>query len=346
MSALTAGATLRDGRYRLDSVVGRGGMALVWRATDLQLERAVAIKVIADVLAGDPTFVARFEREARLAAALNHPNLVKVFDYSVEDERPFLVMEYIAGGTLAEARTQLLDVDSLARELLDAVAHIHAAGTLHRDIKPANVLLDASGSPRLTDFGIARGDETSALTQTGQVLGTLRFIAPEVARGERATVKSDLYSLGVLLNELGGTPSEPLRRLIPRLAAADPANRPESATEAMSELDETERADEAAGPDSTTRPVEPAELPPTEPLEPRKPHSQLGSGVFRRAAVPAALLLVALAAVVIALVSGGGGSSTAGITRTTPVQPAPAGAPVDRQLDQLERIIRAAPGRQ
>src|SRR3954471_5892612 len=116
-------------------------MAIVWRATDLQLERDVAIKVISDVLAEDPRFVARFEREARLAAGLNHPNLVKVFDFSVETERPFLIMEYVAGGTLAEARGQILEVDSLARELLDAIAHIHAAGILHRDIKPANVLL-------------------------------------------------------------------------------------------------------------------------------------------------------------------------------------------------------------
>ncbi|HEX6713013.1 MAG TPA: serine/threonine-protein kinase, partial [Thermoleophilaceae bacterium] len=239
MSALGGGATLCEGRYRLDAVVGRGGMAIVWRATDLQLERDVAIKVISDVLAGDPTFVARFEREARLAAALNHPNLVKVFDFSVEEERPFLVMEYIGGGTLAEARGQALDVDSLARDLLDAVAHIHATGIVHRDIKPANVLLDADRAPRLTDFGIARSDETSGLTQTGQVLGTLRYIAPEVAAGEPATVRSDLFGLGVMLGELTGSRTEALERLLTRLSARNPEDRPASAGEVLGELDPT-----------------------------------------------------------------------------------------------------------
>jgi serine/threonine protein kinase len=190
LSSLAAGSTLCDGRYRLEAVLGRGGMAIVWRATDVQLERTVAIKVISDVLAGDPRFVQRFDHEARLAAGLSHPNLVKLFDYSVEEERPFLVMEYIAGGTLREARGHRLDALALGRELLDALAHIHAAGILHRDVKPANVLLDTDGSPRLTDFGIARSEEQTGLTLTGQVMGTLRYIAPEVAAGEPATVRS------------------------------------------------------------------------------------------------------------------------------------------------------------
>src|SRR4029079_11805407 len=155
VSGLGAGSMLCDGRYRLDEVLGRGGMAIVWRALDLQLERDVAIKVISDVLAGDPRFVARFEREARLAAGLHHANLVKVFDFSVDSERPFLIMEYVPGGTLADARGRELDAESLTRELLEPVVHIHAAVILHRDIKPANVLLAPDGSPRLTDFGIA-----------------------------------------------------------------------------------------------------------------------------------------------------------------------------------------------
>ncbi|HEX4718119.1 MAG TPA: serine/threonine-protein kinase, partial [Thermoleophilaceae bacterium] len=238
MSALAAGSTLCQGRYRLDEVIGRGGMAIVWRASDLQLERDVAIKIISDVLADDPRFVARFEREARLAAGLNHPNLVKIFDFSGEDERPCLVMEYVPGGTLVQARGRALDVAALARDLLDAVAHIHAAGILHRDIKPANVLLGNDGSPRLTDFGIARGEETSSLTQTGQVLGTLRYIAPEVAEGQPATPQSDVYSLGVLLGELANAP-EDVARLARRMAGRDPAERPRSAVEALAELDPT-----------------------------------------------------------------------------------------------------------
>jgi eukaryotic-like serine/threonine-protein kinase len=347
LSPLTAGATLCDGRYRLDAIVGRGGMAIVWRATDLQLEREVAIKVIADVLADDPRFVARFEREARLAAALNHPNLVKVFDYSVEEERPFLVMEYVGGGTLIEARGTPLNVDALARDLLDAVAHIHAAGILHRDIKPANVLLDADGAPRLSDFGIARGAETSTLTQAGQVLGTRPYIAPEVAAGEPATVRSDLYALGVMLGELRGPRSEALERLLPRLTARQPEDRPSSATEALAELDPTRVL--VGDPDPTQR------------LEATKPQEQQGSlapdrrstripagrpgplrdrRISRAQGVAAAAVLVALLVLVVLAASGGGGHSP-GVPQRQ-LQPASAGATTDQQIDRLERIVRAA----
>ena len=351
MSALAAGTTLCDGRYRLDEVIGRGGMAIVWRATDPQLERVVAIKVISDVLADDPRFVARFEREARLAAPLNHPNLVKVFDFSVESERPCLVMEYVAGGTLADRRGQELAVDSLARALLDAVAHIHAAGIVHRDIKPANVLLDLNGAPRLTDFGIARGEESSNLTQTGQVLGTLKYIAPEVAGGEPATVRSDLYSLGVLLGELTGTPSEALERLLPRLAARDAGERPGSAVEALAELDPTRildrtrdldatraldapgdrHADAAPSPDAARG----ADSGATARVRPGPRPNAVITG--RQGLIGAAVLLVVLVLVVIAA-AGGGDDQKA----TTTVAPARAGAPADQQIDRLEQIVRQA----
>ena len=377
MSGLAAGTTLCGGRYRLDEVIGRGGMAVVWRATDVQLERAVAIKIIADVLAEDPRFVARFEREARLAAALNHPNLVKLFDFSVEEERPFLVMEYVPGGTLAQARGQVaLDVDALARELLDAVAHIHAAGILHRDIKPANVLLGPDKSPHLTDFGIARGEETSSLTQTGQVLGTLRYIAPEVAAGQPATARSDLYALGVLLGELGGNPSYPLRRLLDRLTARDPEDRPTSAAAALAELDQTEPDPTELEPTRklASRPgglSPPAENPAsqardlTPPAE--NPASQVGdltpppatrvlpdsgptptpatrrAGRVRRSqAVGAVLVLLTVLAVVVAAATGGGRSKLDVKPPPATMRPAAAGAPVDRQLDRLEQLVRAA----
>jgi serine/threonine protein kinase len=345
LSALGTGATLCDGRYRLDDVVGRGGMAVVWRATDLQLERDVAIKLISDVLAGDPRFVRRFEREARLAAALSHPNLVKVFDYSVEDERPFLVMEYVPGGTLAAAQAGALDGMRLARDLLDAVAHIHAAGILHRDIKPANVLLDADGSPRLTDFGIARGEETSSLTLTGQVLGTLRYIAPEVAAGEPATPQSDLYALGVVLGELEGERPEPVARLLPRLTAHDPAQRPRSAADALAELDPTRAL-------PPTDPLPPtAALPPTEPVAAAAQPtpvattaSRTGFALRRSHAITAgAVLLAVLVAVIVAASSGGGHSNQNARQTTTAPRPAGAGAPVDQQLDRLEKIVRTAP---
>jgi predicted Ser/Thr protein kinase len=351
---------LCEGRYRLDEMVGRGGMAIVWRAADQQLERDVAIKVISDVLAEDPRFVARFEREARLAAALNHPNLVKVFDFSVEDERPFLVMEYVSGGTLAQARGRVLDVSALARDLLEAVAHIHAAGIVHRDIKPANVLLGAGASPRLTDFGIARGEETSSLTQTGQVLGTLRYIAPEVADGQPATPQSDLYALGVLLGELANAP-EDVARLARRMSARDPAARPRSAADALAELDPTRMLPEPdaltatealprtdAAPLADAAPVADAALrgdaaplaasaPTTEP-----PWRRGGFVIRRRDAIAGAVVLLVVLVIVIIAANSGGGSKL-DVTRTTTIQPAPAGAPVNQQLDRLERLVRAAP---
>jgi serine/threonine protein kinase len=350
LSTLAAGSTLCDGRYRLDAVIGRGGMAIVWRATDLQLERDVAIKVISDVLAGDPSFVARFEREARLAAALNHPNLVKVFDFSVDADRPFLIMEYVAGGTLAERRGQSLDLDALARDLLDAVAHIHAAGILHRDIKPANVLLDLGEAPRLTDFGIARGEETSGLTQPGQVLGTLRYIAPEVAAGEPATVRSDLFGLGVLLGEVTGPRSQALDRLLPRLAARDPHERPASAAEALAELDPTrilEPTRDVEAPATTQ--VLASEQKPLEQQGGLAPYStvrgqalRLGSGITRNQALAGVAVLVAVLMIVIVAASSGGGGGGAKPATTTTVRPAAAGAPANQQIDRLEQIVRQA----
>jgi serine/threonine protein kinase len=341
LSSLAAGSTLCDGRYRLESVLGRGGMAIVWRATDVQLERTVAIKVISDVLAGDPRFVQRFDREARLAAGLSHPNLVKLFDYSVEEERPFLVMEYVAGGTLREARGRELDALALGRELLDALAHIHAAGILHRDVKPANVLLDTDGSPRLTDFGIARSEEQTGLTLTGQVMGTLRYIAPEVAAGEPATVRSDLFSLGVLLGEIAGDePPDPLAGLLRRLTARDPDDRPASAADALAELDPTRALPhtEALGEIDATQ-----ALPPTGAgaSAPRALH-RAGPRIRPAHLIAGAAALIALLLVVVIAGSGGGSSNPPATPRALP-RPAPAGAPVNDQLTQLEKIVRAAP---
>ncbi|MFL5895331.1 MAG: serine/threonine-protein kinase [Thermoleophilaceae bacterium] len=349
MTALAAGSTVCDGRYRLDEVLGRGGMAIVWAATDLQLERRVAIKLISDVLATDPRFVARFEREARLAAGLTHPNLVKVFDYSAEGDRPLLVMELVPGGTLAGARGSVDDPVALARDLLDALAHIHAAGILHRDIKPANVLLDANGSPRLTDFGIARGEEQTGLTLTGQIMGTLRYIAPEVAAGEPSSRRSDLYSLGVLLAEVAGEPPpEPLARLLPRLTAAEPAARPESAAAALSELTPTRALGQAAAAAPASAPA-PTRALPNERFVPRTRPRRRPGWTARPPLLPVVLLVVVAA--VVAIAGGGGGSVSPGTTSTkkaapaTVPRPAPAGAALDRQLTQLERIVRAAPRR-
>ena len=180
-------------------------------------------------------YVERFRREARIAAGLSHPNLVKVYDFGSDGERPFLVMEYVEGATLrpgaSGATAPRLDSDTLARELLDALAHIHAAGIVHRDIKPANVLVGPDGRPRLTDFGIAQAQDSTDLTETGQVIGTLKYLAPEVARGRPATPRSDLYSLGVLLSEVAtGDKSPSLERLIDQLTEPDPSQRPATAS--------------------------------------------------------------------------------------------------------------------
>ncbi|HEX9966861.1 MAG TPA: serine/threonine-protein kinase, partial [Solirubrobacterales bacterium] len=153
---LATGTRLKE-RYRLERLLGRGGMASVWLATDEVLDRPVAIKVLSDTIASDPEFVARFRREARIAASLSHPNLIGIYDYAEGEERPYLVMEYVEGDNLAErvAAGATVDPERLARELLGALAHIHAAGILHRDVKAQNVLLDPDDDVKLIDFGIA-----------------------------------------------------------------------------------------------------------------------------------------------------------------------------------------------
>jgi serine/threonine protein kinase len=312
-----AGVTLAEGRYRLVERLGGGGMATVWMAQDTRLGREVAVKVISDALAAQAPYVERFRREARIAAGLSHPNLVDVYDFGSDGERPFLVMEYIDGGALgpgsAGAASPRLDSDALARELLDALGHIHAAGIIHRDIKPANVLVGPDGRARLTDFGIAQAEDSTALTDTGQVIGTLKYLAPEVARGLPATRRSDLYSLGVLLSEVAAADGSPgLARLIDRLTQADPAQRPSSAEQALSALDGPTRATAA-----------------TRPLAAHDPQ--------HRRALLATGLVLALAAVIVVIViasTGGGGESSASTVRA-----APANAPLSRQLSTLDRMV-------
>ncbi len=229
-------------RYRLERRIASGGMATVWLAHDTQLEREVAVKLLSDVLAEKPGYVARFRREARVAARLSNPSLVGMLDYSDESERPYIVMEYVAGGTLADriatGEAGQVDPQHLARQLLSALAAIHAAGVVHRDVKPSNILLDDAGNAHLTDFGIAQPEDATQLTATGEVIGTLKYMAPEVLAGEAATERSDLYALGVVLTEtLAGAPVPQLEALADRLTAADPQERPASATQAMALMD-------------------------------------------------------------------------------------------------------------
>lgn len=235
---IAEGSRLKD-RYRLEELLGRGGMASVWLASDEVLERPVAVKVLSDTIASDPEFLARFRREARVAAGLSHPNLIDIYDFAGGAERPYLVMEYVPGENLAERaqRRNGVDCERLARELLGALAHIHAAGIVHRDVKPQNVLIAPDGSAKLIDFGIALTEDATALTQTGHLLGTARFIAPEVMRGESATERSDLYSCGIVLRDcVGESRTGRLGALVDRLSAADPGGRPASARAALAQV--------------------------------------------------------------------------------------------------------------
>jgi len=243
VAVIGTGELLKE-RYRLERTLGRGGMAAVWLGEDEVLERPVAVKVLSDTIAGDPGFVARFRREAQTAAGLSHPNLVGVYDFSEEGERPYLVMQFVPGENLAARLERGVEVDRerLARELLEAVAHIHAAGIIHRDIKPGNIVVEPDGTAKLIDFGIAQPRDATALTKTGLILGTERFAAPEVMEGEAATEQSDLYSCGVVLRACGGPSSPVLDGLIEWMTEADPRARPSSARQALARLERAQPA--------------------------------------------------------------------------------------------------------
>jgi eukaryotic-like serine/threonine-protein kinase len=204
---------LLGGRYELDGVVGRGGMAEVYRARDIRLDRIVAIKTLRADLARDQIFQARFRREAQSAASLNHPSIVAVYDTGEDMATgipvPYIVMEFVDGRTV---RDLLQDGHRLLPErtleiidgVLRALDYSHQAGIVHRDIKPGNVMVTRNGDIKVMDFGIARAmsDAQSTMTQTAQVIGTAQYLSPEQARGERVDARSDLYSTGCLLYEL------------------------------------------------------------------------------------------------------------------------------------------------
>jgi eukaryotic-like serine/threonine-protein kinase len=272
---LVRGRRLGDGRYVLDRQLARGGMAAVWLANDVILERPVAIKVLSDTLAGDAEFLTRFRREAQVAAGLSHPNLVAVYDFDAGEERPYLVMEYVAGGDLRERLTEgdeEIDIERLAAELLSALRHIHAAGVLHRDVKPQNVLIAEDGRAQLTDFGIAQPRDATSITQTGNVLGTERYIAPEVLRGEPPSERSDLYALGMVLSEVARNGvGFGVWELIDSLRAEDPTERPPGAQAALAELERATPGHAAPGP--PTQRFEP--MPAADAIEPTPPTDEM-----------------------------------------------------------------------
>jgi eukaryotic-like serine/threonine-protein kinase len=200
------GTTL-SGRYRLDAQVGTGGMSTVYRAFDTVLERQVAVKLMHRDIAGHADQLERFRREARAVAQLNHPHIVQVIDAGDDDDRPYIVFEYVEGETLKERirRFGRLDIpESLAYaiEIARALAVAHDRGIVHRDVKPQNVLVDEEGSAKVTDFGIARTLDQEGLTADGRVLGTTDYVSPEQALGHAVTGQSDIYSLGIVLYEM------------------------------------------------------------------------------------------------------------------------------------------------
>ncbi len=323
------------GRYELAEVIGRGGMGRVYHATDRVLGRAVAVKMLPGVLADqDPTSVARFEREARAAAALSHPAVVAVYDAGADETSRFIVMELIAGRSLeAILRDEgPLDPDrasGIAAQVADALAAAHAAGIVHRDVKPANVMVAPDGSAKVLDFGIARAMDSTTLTETASVVGTAAYMSPEQALGKPADERSDIYSLGCVLYALltGNPPftgdgaaailnqhanvvprppriaesrvSPELDALVMRMLAKSPDERPQTAAEVRDQLTFPSRG----------RSAPPAVTAPTARLDPTTATRVLPPAVRRdrrwlilAGAIAAVVLVIAVAA----LASGGG----------------------------------------
>jgi len=303
------GTELGNGRYVLQSRLGRGGAATVWLAEDTVLERPVAVKVLSEGLAADENWLARFGREARMAAGLSHPNLVSVYDFAA-DERPYIVMAHMPGGSLWDRLQEgdASDPEDLTHDLLSALVAIHSGGIIHRDIKPGNVLFDRDGTACLTDFGVARPEDATSLTQTGHIPGTARFMAPELWRGHPADERTDLYAAGILLRQaIGNDAPEQILDLIERLAAEEPADRPASAAAALAELGGAEP--------TPTAPLEPDDR--TEAQTPRALVIQPKSRSHRRAAIAGLAVLAIVAVAAIAQAIGGGDDSPAGSAATS-----------------------------
>jgi serine/threonine protein kinase len=282
---------LISGRYRLEAVLGRGGMATVWRGVDQRLGRPVAIKLLDRADTADPIMLQRFDREARTAGGLTHPNIVAVYDVGTDNGVPYLVMELIDGTSVAALLAsgplpvgQAVDV---ARQICDALAMTHAQGVVHRDIKPANILLTTTGTVKVCDFGIARlaHQQQADLTAPHAAIGTSAYMAPEQASGAAVDARTDLYALGcVMYAMLTGHPpftgdnpltvlwqhqNQPvlavvslrpdtpadLDALIARLLAKNPSDRPATATEVRDRLLAGAGSETAVAPPTRAIPV-------------------------------------------------------------------------------------------
>ncbi len=331
------------GRYEVEELVGHGGMSSVYKARDSLLERHVALKILHEQYNADEDFVERFKREARSVAQLQHPNIVTVIDRGEADGRQFIVFEYIEGENLKElvvrkGRLAIREALEIALEVARGLSFAHQNGIIHRDVKPQNVLLNGDGQAKVTDFGIARSLDTDGMTQTGAVLGTSNYIAPEQASGQRVGAHSDVYALGTVVYEslAGEVPflgesfvavamkhvHEPPPNLLdvrndvpPRVAAAvdralekDPEQRFASMADFAAEL-EACLAELDHGPDGDATMVIPARR--------RRAHKQ----VSRWPVGVAVLALLAIAAIVVGLIAfdGTNGNSPSASATAFPV---------------------------
>jgi eukaryotic-like serine/threonine-protein kinase len=353
--------TLAQGRYRVERTLGGGGMAIVQRAEDTQLQRRVAIKLLAENLLGDGDLRERFVREARLAARLSHPNVVHVFDAGESNGRPYIVMEYVPGETVAQLlrrRRKLTPAEAvdLAVQACAGVQDAHDHGLIHRDVKPQNLIVRDDGVLKVADFGIARTADVTELTQRGTVLGTAAYLSPEQAAGEEVTPAADIYSLGAVLYEMltGRTPYEfgslaelahkqssdavvPVRDLEPgvpdaleaavmRSLARDPQFRPASAADLGAELT---AALESGGHGGATAV--------TVPLRRRRFWSIAGAGAWLWIVGAALLAVVAL---VLGLAQLGGGGSSPKQPQRVRVATVPRGASAADEALNLSAWLR------
>ena len=194
-------------RYELIDIIGQGGMADVYLARDTILNRTIAIKLLRTSLAKDPVYIARFQREASAAAALSHKNIVEIYDVGEDNDQYYIVMEYVPGTTLKDlilkrGALHVMEAIDIMKQVLSGTARAHKMGIIHRDLKPQNILVTDSGVAKIADFGIASIQSLTQFTQTDVIMGSLHYLAPELARGEKATVQSDIYALGIVFYEL------------------------------------------------------------------------------------------------------------------------------------------------
>jgi hypothetical protein len=278
-------------------------MAVVYAGWHEQLERPVALKILAEHLADDPDFRSRFLREARVASRLHHPALVRTFDIAEIDGAPCIVMELIPGGTLEGGRLSREE----AAQVAEGLAHAHEEGVIHRDLKPANILRARPGEVKIADFGIARAAEETMVTQIGTVLGTLRYLSPEQAAGEVVGPPADVYSLGVVLDELLDDRAADVRDLIDRARSDAPASRP-TAAEAAAVL----RGETLVAP------------------------TRVLSRHTARSRTPLVLAVAAVAAVIAAIVV----AATGGSSRPGTVQPVRHGASAAAEARNLEAWLK------